>query len=130
MIGLDFFRDFPAQGTLSNDLAWTDNLFGICQTASAQASDIGNEMPDARVGFGDFVLDGGKIIRRHLLVQWVAEDSRCVAEEAFSLLLARQYLAADGVTSKINVERYEESKGEYFEYIDSVVLGDIRLPSL
>lgn len=125
LIGLDFFRDFPAQGQLANDLAQTDNLFGICQTASDQVSDIGSELPNPRVGFGNFPQDGGKIIRRHALVQWDTEDSACIAEEAFTLLLARTYLNDQGITSEIVVGR-----DEYGEYIDSVVVGDIVLPAL
>ncbi len=102
LIGLDFFRDFPAKGALANDLAWMDNLFGICQTADKQANeqvgDIGNEMPETRVGFANFLQDGGNIVRRHYLTQQVSGDSSCLTEESFSLLLAKTYLETEGIT--------------------------------
>ncbi|WP_458789472.1 TIR domain-containing protein [Adonisia turfae] len=125
LIGLDFFRDFPAQGDLANDLAWVDNLFGICQTASDQVSDIGNEMPQARVGFANFLQDGGKIVRRQFLFHWVDDDSPCVSEESFTLLLAKTYLDAEGIASEVII-----GSDQWGEYIDSVVVGDIVLPSL
>ena len=116
LIGLDFFRDFPAQGPLKNDLATTDNLLGICQTASAQVSDIGNEIPAARVGFGNFLQDGGKIVRRHYLTQWVDGDGPCVSEESFTLLLAKTYLETEGVV--------------YTNTSDDEIVGDISFDGL
>ncbi|MEO0868331.1 MAG: CHASE2 domain-containing protein, partial [Cyanobacteria bacterium J06642_11] len=126
LIGLDFFRDFPARGALSNDLAWTDNLFGICQTASDQVSDIGNEMPESRVGFANLPLDGGKTIRRHSLAEPVlAEDGACRSRASLSWLLAATYLEREGVPSEIVWD-----SDEIGEYIQSVVLGDKNLPIL
>ncbi|MEM9265641.1 MAG: TIR domain-containing protein [Cyanobacteria bacterium P01_F01_bin.13] len=121
LIGVDFFRDFPAQGALANDLAWVDNLFGICKTASEQVGDIGNEMPESRVGFANFLLDSGKIIRRHYLTQQVAGESRCVSEESFSLLLARTYLETEGIA-------YENTGDE--QTIGTITLGDVSLPTI
>lgn len=126
LIGLDFFRDFPAQGGLKSDLAGVDNLFGICQTASDQVSDIGNEMPEPRVGFANLPLDGGKLIRRHSLAEPVlADDTGCTSRASFSWLLATTYLAAEGITSDIVWGRDEAG-----EYIEAVVLGDRVMPIL
>ncbi|MEM9486623.1 MAG: TIR domain-containing protein, partial [Cyanobacteria bacterium P01_F01_bin.116] len=121
LIGLDFFRDFPARGALSNDLAWTENLFGICQTASDQVSDIGNEIPEPRVGFANFLLDGGKIVRRHYLTQWVEGDNPCVPEESFTLLLAKNYLESEGVAYENTSD--DETVGVIS--FDNTVLPDI-----
>ncbi|MBT9315887.1 TIR domain-containing protein [Leptothoe spongobia] len=126
LIGLDVFRDFPAQGALSNDFAWTDNLFGICQTASDQVSDIGNDgIPLQRVGFANLLLDGGKIVRRHYLTQWAADGSPCVAEESFTLLLAKAYLESEDIAVDIIV-----NSDHLGEYIESIVLGDVVPPAL
>ena len=122
LIGLDFFRDFPAEGALKQGLAEMDNLFGICQAASDQISDIGSEIPDPRVGFGNLLLDGGKIVRRHYLTQWVADGSSvCLPEEAFSLLLAKTYLEAEGIA-------YENTGDD--EFLGTITLGDVVLPNL
>ncbi|MEM7061556.1 MAG: TIR domain-containing protein [Cyanobacteria bacterium P01_B01_bin.77] len=126
LIGLDFFRDFPAAGPLKQKLAETDNLFGICQTASNQVRDIGNEMPDAQVGFADLPQDGGRIVRRHLLAQVSADDSSCVSEESFSLLLAKNYLAAEGIASEITYQ--DDSNGVPF--INTIALGGLVIPAV
>ncbi|MBT9311992.1 TIR domain-containing protein [Leptothoe kymatousa] len=121
LIGLDVFRDFPAQGALGNDLAWTDNLLGICQTASDQVSDIGSEMPVERVGFANFLLDGGNTVRRHYLTQWLERDSACVPEESFTLLLAKKYLEAEGIA-------YGNTGNE--NQLETISLGDVVIPDL
>ncbi|MEM9164154.1 MAG: TIR domain-containing protein, partial [Cyanobacteria bacterium P01_F01_bin.4] len=102
LIGLDLFRDFPAEGELVPQLAQNDTLFGICQAASHSASqpvtDISNEMPPARVGFGNLLLDGGKTVRRHYLSQQPDPSGGCSPYESFSLLLAKTYLSTEGTS--------------------------------
>ncbi|MEA5463396.1 CHASE2 domain-containing protein [Leptothoe sp. PORK10 BA2] len=119
LIGVDFFRDFPAQGALKNDLAGVDNLFGICQTASNQVSDIGNEMPGHRVGFANFLLDGGKTVRRHYLTQLGTD--RCPSEESFTLLLAKTYLETEGIS-------YGNTGDD--QRLGVITLGQVALPDI
>ena len=125
-IGLDFFRDFPAEGSLKRVLAETDNLFGICQTGSNRVSDIGSEMPDTQVGFANLPQDGGKIVRRHLLTQLSANDSDCVSETSLSLLLATNYLNAEGIDTEIIYR--DDSNGVPF--ITTVTLGGKVIPAV
>ncbi|NEP62694.1 MAG: TIR domain-containing protein, partial [Symploca sp. SIO2G7] len=126
LIGLDFFRDFPAQGALGNDLVQTDNLFGICQTASTQVGNIGSEIPEARIGFANFPQDGSKTIRRHSLAEPVlVDDGACMSRSSFSWLLAATYLEAENITADIVFDRDDAG-----EYIQSVALGNMELPIL
>ncbi|MEO1404010.1 MAG: TIR domain-containing protein [Cyanobacteria bacterium J06635_1] len=125
LIGLDLFRDFPAENSLAQQLAQTDILFGICQSASQstgqQVADIPNEMPPVRVGFGNLLLDGGKTVRRHYLSQEPEPSSGCLPYESFSLLLAKTYLAAEG-------KSYQAPYAE--EPIVPLQLGEVTLPRI
>ncbi|MEL7501852.1 MAG: TIR domain-containing protein [Cyanobacteria bacterium J06554_6] len=93
LIGLDFYRDFPAEPGLSQTLAQTDRLLGICQSASELESDIPNQgLPPFRVGFSNLLVDGSTTVRRHYLNQWIDDETDCAPQESFSLLLAKTYL--------------------------------------
>ena len=102
LIGLDFFRDFPAEGALKATLATTDNLMGICQSASWQVADIPNQgIAEGQVGFANLLLDGRKTVRRQYLNQWIGEgESSCTSYESFSLLLAKKYLDNQKIDSQ------------------------------
>ncbi|MEO0350934.1 MAG: TIR domain-containing protein [Cyanobacteria bacterium P01_A01_bin.15] len=121
LIGLDFFRDFPAQGALQPGLRATDNLFGICQTASDQVSEIANEIPSSRVGFANLLQDGDKVIRRQPLTQLADGDGGCVSEESFGLLVAKTYLEAEGIA-------YDNTGDD--EFLGTIRLGDVVLPDI
>ncbi|MEM9906185.1 MAG: TIR domain-containing protein [Cyanobacteria bacterium P01_D01_bin.44] len=125
LIGLDLFRDFPAEGELVQRLAANDTLFGICQAASQINSqpvvDIPNEIPPARVGFGNLLLDGGKTVRRHYLNHEPDLSGGCLPDESFSLLLAKTYLAAAGTS-------YQSPYAE--EPIIPLQLGEVTVPRL
>ena len=125
LIGLDLFRDFPAEAPLQQVLAEMDSLFGICEAAGNPTEDIANEMPEPRVGFANLLLDDGKIVRRHYLARASAVERACVDQESFSLLLAKTYLADEGVASEIVSDKIGED-----EFIDRVTLGDVTLPPL
>ncbi|MEM8806053.1 MAG: TIR domain-containing protein [Cyanobacteria bacterium P01_G01_bin.38] len=124
LIGLDFFRDFPADEVLVGRLSQTANLFGICQTATSQeVTEIhSEEIPPAQVGFGDLLQDGSRIVRRHPLKVEDPASSGCVAQESFSLLLATTYLETEGVTYQ---DPYEET-----DVILPMQLGDTVVPEL
>ena len=127
LIGLDFFRDFPSEGTLTQGLAETDNLVGICETAVDPAAEIGNEIPTPRVGFANLLIDGGKTVRRHYLYLDPLETSKgsCVSEASFSVLLAQRYLETENIGYEVN---YGEIADETF--IDGIVFGDVEPPAL
>lgn len=100
LIGLDFYRDFPTEPGLAQTFATMENLIGLCKT---KFEDKGvakpQEIPPERVGFSDFVSDGemgGKMLRRHLLMQ-APDEAFCNTREAFNLVLIRRYLEAQGV---------------------------------
>ncbi|MEM6252434.1 MAG: TIR domain-containing protein [Cyanobacteria bacterium P01_D01_bin.156] len=124
VIGLDFFRDFPTEEPLIQQLASTDNLVGICQSASQQVEDIPeipSEMPNTPVRFANFLLDGGTIIRRQPLTQWIPEPGACTTEESFTLQLTANYLA------NTNID-YTNTGDEYD--VGTITLGDVTVPNL
>ena len=125
VIGLDFFRDFPTEEPLVQQLAKTDNLVGICQSASRQVEEIpeiASEMPNTPVGFANFLFDGGTVIRRQSLTQWVEDDNRrCAVEESFTLQLTKAYLAVENVG-------YNNTSDEYG--LGTISLGDVEIPDL
>ena len=97
LIGLDIYRDFPAEAVVKAHLQQIENLIGICKASDQdEAFYPPPEMPIERVGFNDFALDGGFFVRRHYLQQ-AADPDYCNTQDSFSLLLARKYLEAEGV---------------------------------
>ena len=100
LIGLDFYRDFPAEPGLKSHLQQTERLIGICKASYKHAGvDEPPEMPIDRVGFNDFAHDGENLVRRHYLKQ-AADPDYCNTTDAFSLLLAKKYLAMENVSYK------------------------------
>ncbi len=55
------------------------------------------EVPEARVGFSDFVQDPDSAVRRHLLFMSPNPTSKCTTPYAFSVQLAFRYLAAQQI---------------------------------
>ncbi|MBE9029592.1 CHASE2 domain-containing protein [filamentous cyanobacterium LEGE 11480] len=98
-IGLDIYRDFPAQDkVLAQQLATNKRLFLICKRPAGQDDPTGVAAPpeaakSPRVGFSDFVQDGDGAIRRQLIAMSAASSSRCPANYALSANLALNYLA-------------------------------------
>jgi CHASE2 domain-containing sensor protein len=102
LIGLDFYRDFPAETSVADRLAQTDHLIGLCKSAGFDLE--GNptpgvisapEVPLGRVGFNDLIDDGKKFIRRHYLMK-VVDQEFCPVDQSLSLVLARKYLESEG----------------------------------
>lgn len=121
LIGLDIYRDFPADPELPelvNKLEIMDNLVGICKATSGEGKrqeaagkeidpDLRgfhavNEVPRQdyphRIGFNDVLGDNGigTTVRRHYLVK-EADPEFCDVRSAFSLVLARRYLEGEGI---------------------------------
>lgn len=104
-IGLDIYRDFPAESPdLINRLRQTPNLVGICKGSDASINTNGieppPEIPQANLGFSDFIHDPDGVVRRHLLFMNQETASPCPANYAFSLQLAARYLEALGMKAK------------------------------
>lgn len=104
-IGLDLYRDFPAeQLNLKSQLQQTDNLIGVCKgsdaTVKIKATAPPPEIPKERLGFSDFIDDQDRVVRRHLLFMTQETTSLCSTPYAFSTQLAFLYLSASGIQPK------------------------------
>ncbi|BAY72553.1 TIR domain-containing protein [Trichormus variabilis] len=133
VIGLDFVRDFPAEGNLKEHLQQAENFIAVCK--NSYISDRGEkilglkhppEVPLARVGFSDLVDDdakGGRFVRRQYLMQ-NPDPKYCNTREAFSLVIARRYLEAQGqkYISPLDIK----SK----EYVQDMQFGKALIPQL
>jgi CHASE2 domain-containing sensor protein len=101
-VGLDIYRDFKATPALAALLQKQDQFVAVCKV-SAPKDDPGVEPPPEltpeQLGFSDVVTDlSDNVLRRHLLTMGeIQPDSLCGAQEAFSLKLALNYLAAQGI---------------------------------
>ncbi|MBD1913776.1 MULTISPECIES: TIR domain-containing protein [unclassified Leptolyngbya] len=133
MIGLDFYRDFAAEPELNGLLAQTPNLITVCKSSyrgwSNQTVDAIAYPPEVKreqVGFSDLLDDdqGDRYVRRHYLMQQSGDMGVCDTKEAFSLVLARRYLEAEGMpfTSP------ENAQGTAYQ--QDMVLGDRPIPQL
>ncbi len=104
-IGLDIYRDFPAESAkLFNRLKQTNNLFGVCKGSDTTINTNGieppPEFPQHRLGFSDFVYDADGVVRRHLLYMNPEATSPCPTSFSLSLQLALRYLETEGIKSK------------------------------
>ncbi len=105
-IGLDLLRDIPQEPGQAALLAAlkASNVIAITNlgSANAPATPAPPGVPFDRVGFNDFVLDPGDIVRRNLMFA----DSNATADKStttfysFSLRLALTYLAVQNLTLK------------------------------
>jgi CHASE2 domain-containing sensor protein len=101
LIGLDFFRDYPAKPEVATRMKQTQSLIGECKISSSDRGEAVRgvsappEVPMERVGFANLVKDGSKYARRHLLMQ--APDPKfCNTLDSLSLVIARAYLKTEG----------------------------------
>ncbi|MGB3492522.1 MAG: TIR domain-containing protein [Elainellaceae cyanobacterium] len=125
LIGIDFYRDFPAQPELASLFETQDNIITVCKSSALdEQGDVveGNspapEVSPGQVGFSDFADDGGKYIRRHYLMQ-SPDQEYCPTTDSFNLVLARTYLEQDNHTYYSPLEN-----GEYrypMQFDDTVV---------
>ncbi len=102
-IGLDIYRDFPVDAKyaeLATYLRQSDRFFTICQVSEAKKPGIAPppEIPRQRQGFSDFVVDPGRILRRHLITMESSSTSPCITPYALSARLAFHYLQSKGKT--------------------------------
>ncbi len=110
-IGLDIYRDFPAElPDLLTRLQTTENLIGVCKGSDTTSNTYGikppPEIPERRLGFSDFVHDGDGVVRRHLLFTRPEAVSLCPATYSLSMQLALRYLNNQGIQAKFTPEGY------------------------
>ncbi|MEY2832635.1 MAG: hypothetical protein RLZZ574_1893 [Cyanobacteriota bacterium] len=113
-IGIDIYRDFAVDSNypdLAQELQTSDRLYAVCKVPAPQDGTLKGtppppEVPLSRLGFSDFVADSGDVIRRQLLHLTPPAASDCMAEYAFSLQLALNYLNQNGIKSHVTPEGY------------------------
>lgn len=106
-IGIDIYRNFAtdkntdANKKLANILETESSIFAVCNVGRPGGKDGVTpppEFPLERLGFSDFILDNGGIIRRQLLSMEGHPQTPCkykegsIVENSFSLQLALHYL--------------------------------------
>ena len=100
-IGLDLYRDFPASQPLANRLRQHDGPVFICKRPAPPDDPSGilppPELPEARLGFSDFLQDSDGVVRRQLMFMSPNPTSPCTTPYAFSVQLAFRYLNARGI---------------------------------
>ncbi|NEQ32322.1 MAG: TIR domain-containing protein [Leptolyngbya sp. SIO4C5] len=127
VIGLDFYRDFPAEAVVEARLRQTPNLVGLCKLSTPEEDGVPQiDIPAAQTGFNDFVDNVNvQFIRRHLLMH-PADPIFCPTSQAFSLLIAKEYLAAEGIT--VNTEPINNPDGS--QDYEPIQLGNVTVPEL
>jgi len=127
LIGLDFYRDFPADSRLAPTLANTESLVALCKAGYGGKGNIKPpEVALAQIGFNDLKSDlasGTEFVRRHLIMQ-DSDPEFCPTSSSFSLLLARRYLEQEGV----EFVSPEAPEGGFF--FDELMLGEQIIPNL
>ena len=106
-IGLDIYRDFPAdpeQSGLANRLSRQDNLYVICKSSDPTTNEEGiappPEIPLQQQGFSDVVKDPDNVLRRHLLAMNPPAASPCASPYSLSAQLAFHYLDDKGIAAE------------------------------
>ncbi|MEO1377834.1 MAG: CHASE2 domain-containing protein, partial [Cyanobacteria bacterium J06635_10] len=121
-IGLDIYRDFPADENfpdLVKRLESDDRFFAVCKVSSSDNGKDGvavsDEIPAEQVGFSDFMADRDEVPRRQLLFLNPPVSSPCASDYAFAYLLAREYLDSKGYEPKFNSKNQLQISDVVFE---------------
>ncbi len=125
VVGLAFYRDFDNTALLNN-FKKAKNLIAICEAKNHEnPSGIkppsANAVPPERVGFSNIIEDDSLISRgvlRRYLLEMPQPDQQdlCQSRQAFSLLIARQYIDL-GKTAIVNYNKAENNE-------DRILLGN------
>ncbi|MDJ0677378.1 MAG: CHASE2 domain-containing protein [Calothrix sp. MO_167.B42] len=107
VVGLDLYRDFPvhpSEPSLRDRLKHNNWLVTVCKLPevdeSLEVKDKGLSHPSdiplkdlsKRVGFADLLKDNDDVVRRHFMIAESFPQTKCIVEQAFSLVIALQYL--------------------------------------
>lgn len=102
-IGLDIYRDYPANPKLPKLIQYLNNdaqLVGVCRSldpvSKLPAIEPPPEVNPVSSGFSNLVLDSDLSLRRHLLALTPVPNSSCMADYALSTQLALRYLSQRG----------------------------------
>lgn len=118
-IGLDVLRDVPlgdGRQELTKVLQKSDRIIGVCLVSNGSAETPGSPpapgLPPNRIGYADFTVDPGGVLRRALLFmqppvmeggspskKHLCNDSSQILA-SFNLQLALHYLQAKGITGR------------------------------
>ncbi|HEY9669097.1 MAG TPA: TIR domain-containing protein [Coleofasciculaceae cyanobacterium] len=129
VIGLDFIRDYAATPELAARLKQTQNLIVVC---TSSANDRGEavrgvspppEVQLERVGFANLLGDEGNLVERRQLLMQAPDPKFCNTLDSFSLVMARQYLEAQG-------KSYLSPLDAQGEITRSMQFGNTRIPQL
>jgi CHASE2 domain-containing sensor protein len=125
VIGLDIYRDFPAEpnyANLAEYMRQSDRFVAAC-LGSSEFDSTGvappPEVAPDRLGFSDVVAEPDNILRRHLLFMTPNPASRCTASYAFSVQLASRYLQAKGILAKSTPEGYLQLDKTIFKPLEA-----------
>jgi CHASE2 domain-containing sensor protein len=104
VIGLDIYRDratAPQATNVLQALQQNDRLIAVCKSRDAVLDPVGiappPEIPEARIGFSDFIEDRDGILRRQLISLDPDPASLCTTPYSFSARLAFRYLQDEGI---------------------------------
>jgi CHASE2 domain-containing sensor protein len=123
-IGLDIYRDYASQKPeLTKQLQQNPRLIAICKRPDIKDDPDGilppPEIPEARLGFSDFVQDNDSIVRRHLLFLTPSTTSRCTASYGLSTQLAFRYLDRHGIQLKFTPDENLQLGEQIFPSIEN-----------
>ncbi|WP_208340906.1 CHASE2 domain-containing protein, partial [Aetokthonos hydrillicola] len=111
VIGIDIYLDFLGRSKSQEAvtrLQQQKNLITVCKSSDAEFDPYGvlpaPGVPLERVGFSDFIEDADGVLRRHLLAFSPNPASPCTAPYSFNVILAFNYLAAEGIFPKFTPE--------------------------
>lgn len=103
VVGLDIYRDFPADTTTNLATYLQDERFiAVCEVGEDDYRGIGSppEVARNRLSFSDLPVDADRVIRRQLFGMAQDPKSVCVTDTSFSLRVALSYLRAKGIQYK------------------------------
>ncbi|RZM76627.1 TIR domain-containing protein [Leptolyngbya iicbica] len=127
LVGLDFYRDFPANPELKSLLEASDNFIAVCNLSQGGTGvQQPSEVDSAQVGFANMAGDqqaGLSYVRRHFLMDG-ADPPDCDTNTAFNLLLAQRYLAQEGVVFSSPAKPEGGFRG------NGMNLGEVVVPNL
>ncbi|WP_413165348.1 CHASE2 domain-containing protein [Capilliphycus salinus ALCB114379] len=108
VMGLGFFKS-RAEDEFINQLKNYKNLVALCQYPEPQNPNKPGikpppDVPISRLGFSDVVLDQDHVLRRYLMLMKPYQEHDCHPETAFSLRLALNYLAVEGMQFEDHID--------------------------
>jgi CHASE2 domain-containing sensor protein len=114
-IGLDIYREAPANPELANKLKNSDRFFAICKYGQPGVSPP-PELKSDYQGFNNVISDIDDVLRRHILA--VSNTSPCESFFAFSWQLATHYLLTHNITTEVSPDDYLQLGQTVFQTLE------------